>query len=112
MAINESPYHLGMASKTLEGHDAATNYINQFLREHNFLELDQMKEEHVEGDNFSTCLRTFSFGYPAHALGLIITIGLETHPKKNSSRELNNYSRDDSQHTKYLPSASTTGLQI
>ena len=72
--------------KTLEVHDATTNYINQFLQNKNFPNIDQLTEEHMEGENFSTCLRIFSIGYPAHALGLIRITGLETHSNSNSSR--------------------------
>ena len=54
MATNGSPTHLGMTRKTLEGHAAATNYINQFFQEHYFLDLDQLTEEHAEGENFSS----------------------------------------------------------
>ena len=53
MVTNASLARLGLACKTLEGHAAATNYINQFLQENNFPELDQLTEEHVEGVNFS-----------------------------------------------------------
>ena len=41
-----------MARKTLEGHTVATNNINQFVQEHNFPELDQLTEKHVEGKFF------------------------------------------------------------
>ena len=86
MTTNDPPYLLWLSHKTLEVHAAATNYINQFLQKHKFTELDQLTEEHVEGENFSTCLRIFSIGYPAHDLGLIRIIRLETHPNSNSSR--------------------------
>ena len=70
MVTNASIARLGLACKTLEGHAAAINYINQSLQEINFPELDQLTEEHVEGVNFSnlfenigiwfssTCFRT------------------------------------------------------
>ena len=56
-------------------------------------------------------LITLGFGSPAHNLGIIRILGLEKHPKKNSSRKWNKYLIADSQHTKYLPPAITTSLK-
>ena len=79
MKTNDSSSLMWLSHKTLEIHAATTNYINQFLQKNNFPDIDQLTEEHVEGENVSTCLRIFSIGYPAHALGLIRITGLETH---------------------------------
>ena len=56
MTNNDSTARMGLDCNNLEVHAAATKYINQFLQEHNFLELDQLTEEHVEGENFSNLL--------------------------------------------------------
>ena len=42
MVTNALLARLGLARKALEGHAAATNYINQFLQENNFPDLDQL----------------------------------------------------------------------
>ena len=53
METNYLNAHLGLGHETLELHAAATKWINQFLQEHNFPELDQMTQEHAEGKKFS-----------------------------------------------------------
>ena len=53
MENNVFPDHLGMARNTLEVHSATTKYINQFFQEYNFTDIDELAEEHAEGENFS-----------------------------------------------------------
>ena len=53
MITNAALAHLRLACNTLEGHATATNYINQFLQENNFPDLDQLTEEHMKGVNLS-----------------------------------------------------------
>ena len=53
MATNNHSTLMGLSCNTLEGHVATTKYINQFLQEHKFPELDHLMEENVEGKSLS-----------------------------------------------------------
>ena len=63
MSTNAAPDQLGLVRYILKVQTAATNYINQFLQEHKFPELEHLAEEHVEGEIFSKLFENISIWF-------------------------------------------------
>ena len=109
MSTNAAPDQLGLVRYILKVQTAATNYINQFLQEHKFPELEHLAEEHVEGEIFSKLFENISIWFSRtrfqnHQNTLLV--------KNNTSIEWTNSLSTNPQHTNYLLKSRTTGHQI